>query len=152
VRIAPRLIVGKNRCLATLRRHVSETFAEAALAKLLGAAKELNRIVCAIGRNASLHGAVVLVAERQNVGPHGLSLAFHRRWPGSTAPTMLRVMHKNGRAEATALTRSSHLELHHFLYFERLWQLPCQPKAFPLQSYADAENPTLCRPTRTIRP
>jgi hypothetical protein len=42
VRITPRLIVGKHRRLATLRRDVSEAFAETTLAKLLGTAKELN--------------------------------------------------------------------------------------------------------------
>jgi len=77
MQIAPRLISRKNRRLPALRRHISQTLAEAALAKLCRATKEFDGIIRAEGRDASLHGAIVLVTKRQNVGPHGLSLAFN---------------------------------------------------------------------------
>jgi hypothetical protein len=76
MRIAARLIAGKYRRRAPLRRHISQPFAKTALTKLLRATEKLNGIIGAERRNASLHGAIVLVAERQNVGPHGVSLAF----------------------------------------------------------------------------
>ncbi len=78
VLIAARLIGGKKRRLTTLRCHISQAFAEAAVAKLGGAAEEFDGIIGAKRRDTCLHGAVVLIAERQNVGPHGLSLAFRR--------------------------------------------------------------------------
>jgi hypothetical protein len=106
MRIAPRLIVGKYGRLPTLGRHISQAFAETALTELFSAAKELNRVVRTIRRYTSLHGAIVLIAERQNVGPHGLSLAS----VGNTLP------HRTNDAKGKSKSRCAR-------YLERLW--PC---------------------------
>jgi hypothetical protein len=58
------LISRKQRWLTALRRHVSQPFAEATMAKLSGTTKELNGIIGAERRNARLHRAVVLIAKR----------------------------------------------------------------------------------------
>jgi hypothetical protein len=76
VLIAARLIRRKERSLAPLRGHISQPLAEAAMTKLGRTPEEFNGIIRAERRDASLHGAIVLIAKRQDVGPHGLSLAF----------------------------------------------------------------------------
>jgi hypothetical protein len=87
MRIAPRLIAGKHRRRTPLRSHISQAFAKTAMTKLLRTTEEFNGIIRAKGRYASLHGAIVLVAKRQDVGSHGLSLAFHLRRAASSAPS-----------------------------------------------------------------
>jgi hypothetical protein len=68
--VAERLVGSEYGRFSALRRGVSETFAEAAVAEFVGAAKELNRLVGAVGGQRGLHGAVMLIAKGQNVRPH----------------------------------------------------------------------------------
>jgi hypothetical protein len=76
VLIAPWLIGGQERRFTALGCHISQPLAEAAVTKLGRTTEKFKGIVGAKGRDTSLHGAVVFIAERQDVGPHGLSLAF----------------------------------------------------------------------------
>ena len=55
---------------SALRRGVADALAEAAVAELVGAAKEFNGKVGVVGSDCGLHGAVVLVAKGQDVRPH----------------------------------------------------------------------------------
>src|ERR1700674_168599 len=64
------LVGGEDWGVSTLGRGVADALTEAAVAKLIGAAKEFYRIVGVVGSERGLHGAVVLVAERQDVHPH----------------------------------------------------------------------------------
>lgn len=69
------LIIRDNGRLIPSRGHISEGFAEAALTKLVGAAEKLNRIVDTERSQQKLHGSIMLVAQWQDVGPHGGILA-----------------------------------------------------------------------------
>ena len=84
--VATRLVVRDKRSLITLGRGVSQRFAEATLAELFGATEELDRIIHIERCKQEFHGAVVLVAQRQDVDPHAPILAFpqkqnRRTWP-----------------------------------------------------------------------
>lgn len=70
VPIAFRLAGGENWCQVTLRSDVSDALAEAAVAEFFGTAEEVNGTVGAVGGEQGFHGAVVLVAEGQDVRPH----------------------------------------------------------------------------------
>jgi len=69
--IANRLIGGEERCIASPGRGIADAFAKAAAAEFIGAAKEFNGIVGVIRSQSGLHGAEMLIAERQDVHPHG---------------------------------------------------------------------------------
>lgn len=58
---------------------ISQALAEAAAAKLRCAPEEFNRIICTEGGGRRLHCAVMFIAQRENVGPHRLSLASQRQ-------------------------------------------------------------------------
>lgn len=75
VLVACWLVIRDNGRLIPSRGHISQGFAEAALTKLVGAAEKLNRIVDAERSQQKLHGSIMLVAQRQDVGPHGAILA-----------------------------------------------------------------------------
>ena len=70
VTFADGLIGGKYWRVAALRCAVADALAEAAMAELVGATKELNGKVGGIGSDCGLHGAVVLVAKGKEVRPH----------------------------------------------------------------------------------
>jgi hypothetical protein len=76
---APWLVIGDDGWLISDRGHVAQGFAEAALAELVGAAKKLDRIVHAERSQQELHGSIMLVAQRQDVGPHAPILASHAK-------------------------------------------------------------------------
>ena len=58
--------------LVVARRDVSDALAEAAVAEFVSATEEVDGVVDAVGRDLRLHGAVVAVAEGQDVRPHVL--------------------------------------------------------------------------------
>jgi hypothetical protein len=70
VAIALGLTGSEYRSQVTLGSNVSDALAEAAVAKLLGTAEEIDAPVGTVGGNQRFHGAVVLVAEREDVRPH----------------------------------------------------------------------------------
>ena len=76
VLIAAWLIRGEQRRLTPLRRHISQPFTEATVTEFVGTAEELDGIIGTERSNARLHGPIVLIAKRENVRPHGPSLAF----------------------------------------------------------------------------
>ena len=75
VAVAGRLVGCQHGRVSPLRRDVTDALAEAAVTKLVGAAEKLNRIVDAERSQQKLHGSIMLVAQRQDVGPHGGILA-----------------------------------------------------------------------------
>ena len=65
---------------------VAQGFGEATMAELFGASKKLKRIVDVERGEQEFHRPIVLIAQRQRVGPHGGSLAFGSETkPASTA-------------------------------------------------------------------
>jgi hypothetical protein len=76
VLIAAWLVRREQRRLTTLRSHISQPFTEATVTEFVGTAEELNGIIGTERSNARLHGPIVFITKRQNVRPHGLSLAF----------------------------------------------------------------------------
>lgn len=56
--------------LAAFGCDVTDALSEAAVAESVRAAEEVDRVVGAVGSESQLHGAVVLVAEGQDVRPH----------------------------------------------------------------------------------
>jgi hypothetical protein len=76
--LAVRLIGSEDWRIAPFGRGVPDTLAKAAMAELVGAAKEFDGIVGIVGSEYGLHGAVVLVAKGEDVRPHAeASLADH---------------------------------------------------------------------------
>jgi len=77
------LISRYKRRIVLSRRRITQPFAEAASAKLLRAAKELDGVVHAKRCNYELHRPVVLIAQREQVRSHVIpSLAFGYRGSG----------------------------------------------------------------------
>lgn len=70
VAVAAGLIVSEDRRRVALRSDVSDALAKAAMAKLIGAAKKIDGVIGVERSETRLHGAVVLVAEGQDVRPH----------------------------------------------------------------------------------
>jgi len=70
VALAGGLAGGENGRVSALGRGVADALAEAAVAELVGAAKEFDGIVGVVGSERGLHGAIVLVAKGQKVRPH----------------------------------------------------------------------------------
>ncbi len=62
--VASRLVGRNQRWRILDGSHVSQRFAEAAVAKFVGAAKVFDGVVRVVGRDRELHGAIVLVAQR----------------------------------------------------------------------------------------
>jgi hypothetical protein len=75
VLVATRLVIRDNGWLIPDWSHVTQRFAEATSTKLIRAAEKLNRIIDAEWSQQELHGSIVLIAQRQDVGPHGGILA-----------------------------------------------------------------------------
>ena len=73
--IAMWLVKTHKRWLTTFRRHISQSFAEAAVTKLCRASEKFDGVISAEGRKARLHRPIVFIAERQNICAHGPSLA-----------------------------------------------------------------------------
>ena len=69
--VATRLIIRDRRRLIPNGSDIAERFTEATVTKLVCAAKKLNRIVDAERSQQKLHSSIMLVAQRQDVGPHG---------------------------------------------------------------------------------
>lgn len=91
--VAARLIDQDYRFCIFYRSYVAEGFTEASVAETVRTPKELNGIIDAERRQRELHGAVVLVAQRQNVGSHRLSLAsevpkFSRKEESARGPAV----------------------------------------------------------------
>jgi len=55
---------------SAVRGAVADALPEAAMAELVGAAEEFDGVFGAVGGESGFHCAVVLVAEREEVGPH----------------------------------------------------------------------------------
>ena len=70
VTIASRLTRGEGRWRSALRSVVADALAEAAMAKLIGAAEEFDGKIGSVGGNGGLHRAVMLIAKGEDVGPH----------------------------------------------------------------------------------
>lgn len=68
--VTPGLVRSDQRRLIFQRRYVSQNFAVTALAEPVRTAAELDGIIHIDRRKSMLHGAVVLIAERENVSPH----------------------------------------------------------------------------------
>jgi hypothetical protein len=74
--LAFRLIRQNHRLGIFYRSYIPESLMKAAVTEAISTPEKLNRIVDAEGRQRELHRAIVLVAQRQDVGPHRLSLTF----------------------------------------------------------------------------
>ena len=55
---------------SAVRGGVANALPETAVAELVGAAKELDGVVGAVGSESRLHGAVMLVAKGKDIRPH----------------------------------------------------------------------------------
>jgi len=71
VAVANGLAGGEDRRFAVFGGDVADALSEAAVAEPVGAAEEIDGIGGAIGRQSQFHGAVMLVAEGQEIRPHG---------------------------------------------------------------------------------
>lgn len=69
--VTARLVGSEDGRFIALRIHVADALAEAASAEFVGAAEVVDGIVCAKRSDARLHGAEMLVAKWEKVGPHG---------------------------------------------------------------------------------
>ena len=70
VALALGLAGGENGRQVALGRNVAHALAEAAVAEFFGAAEEIDAPVSTVGSEQGFHGAVVLVAEGEDVRPH----------------------------------------------------------------------------------
>jgi hypothetical protein len=70
VAVASGLTGREDRRFAASGSHVANALSEATMAEFVGAAKEGDGVVGVVGRESQFHGAVVLVAEGQDVRPH----------------------------------------------------------------------------------
>jgi hypothetical protein len=77
--IATGLVPGNDGRLVPDGGYIAERFAEATLAEFVGAAEEVDRIVDAERGKEELHRPIMLVAQRQDVGPHGPILALRAK-------------------------------------------------------------------------
>jgi hypothetical protein len=70
VAFAGGLVESEGGRISALRRDVTDTLSEAAMAEFVGAAKKLDAIVGVIGSERGFHGAVMLIAKGKDVRPH----------------------------------------------------------------------------------
>jgi len=70
VAVAFGLVGGEFGRLAVAGRDLAYAFAEAAVAELVGAPEVVDRVVGIVGGDHGFHGAVMAVAEGQDVRPH----------------------------------------------------------------------------------
>jgi hypothetical protein len=66
------LSIGDQWRLVPCRSHISETLTKTAATKAIGAAEELDGIICAEGSDGGLHYSKMFVAQRQQIGSHSL--------------------------------------------------------------------------------
>lgn len=87
VLVAAGLVWGDDRRLIFQRGNVSQNFAVTALAEAVRTTAKLNGVIRVHRRKSMLHGAVMLVAERENVGAHaGSEFSTARRAMKFTSP------------------------------------------------------------------
>ena len=98
VLVATGLAWRDDRWLIFQRGNVSQKFAVTALAEAVRTTAKLNGIIRIDGRKSMLHGAVMLVAERENVGAHA----------GSEFSTARRAMKFTSAGEAEGELRWRH--------------------------------------------
>jgi hypothetical protein len=77
--IATGLVTRNNRRLVPDGGYIAQGFTEATLAEFVGAAEEVDRIVDAERGKQELHRPIMLVAQGQDVGPHGPILALRAK-------------------------------------------------------------------------
>ena len=70
--LANRLVRGEFGRVISVRGDVSNAFAKAPMAELVCTAEEVDGIFRIIGSDHGLHGAVVAIAQGQDVRPHAL--------------------------------------------------------------------------------
>ncbi len=70
VALADGLVGGEYGRFSALGRCVADALAETAVAELIGATKEFDGIIGAVGSQSGLHGAEMLIAKGQDVRPH----------------------------------------------------------------------------------
>ena len=106
--LTARLVFGDERFFVAHRSYVAKRLTEAAMAELIGAAEELDRMAGTEGREAELHRPVMLVTQWQNVLTHGEEssiavagcdcepeifggnrLQFRREWTRNASPNCL---------------------------------------------------------------
>jgi len=87
---AARLVAGDKGRLISSRSGIAHGFAEAALAELVGAAEKFDRIVDVERGKQEFHRPIVLVAQRQDVRPHGPILASAAKQNPRTPPAGIR--------------------------------------------------------------
>jgi hypothetical protein len=80
------LVAGNDRLQVSSRGCVAQGFAEATLAELIGTAEEFDRIVDVERGKQEFHCSIVLVAQRQDVRPHGAILASATKQNPRTEP------------------------------------------------------------------
>jgi hypothetical protein len=81
MKIAAWLIRRDDRRIISLRSHIAHPFPKTTPTELFGAAEEIDRIVCVVGRDAGFHGAEMLVTKREDVRPHVCGECSIRRPP-----------------------------------------------------------------------
>ncbi len=72
VALAHGLVGGEFGRLTMVWCDISDALAEAAMAELVGTAEEIDGIFEVVGSHHGLHGAVMAIAEGQDVRPHAL--------------------------------------------------------------------------------
>jgi len=70
VALADGLVGSESGRGSAVRGAVADALSEAAMAKLVGAAEEFDGVFRAVGGESRFHGAVMLVAKREEIGPH----------------------------------------------------------------------------------
>ncbi len=75
VLVAARLIARHHRRIVPLGSRIPQRFAETSSAEFLGTAEKFHRIIHAKRGQQEFHGSIMLVAQRQDIGPHGPILA-----------------------------------------------------------------------------
>ncbi len=70
VAIACRLVGCQQGSVPAFRCCITDALAEAAMAKLVGAAKKFDGIIRVVRSQYGFHGAIVLIAKGQDVRPH----------------------------------------------------------------------------------
>jgi hypothetical protein len=101
------LVAGDHGRLVPSWSRVAQGFAEATLAELIGAAEKLHRIVDVEWGKQELHRPIMLVAQRQDVGPHGPSLASAAKQNPRTEPRVFDLSPWRTGADARRSTQFS---------------------------------------------
>ena len=86
VLFAAGLVAGDDGRLVPAWSRVTQGFAETTLAELIGTAEKFDRVVDVERGKQEFHGSIVLVAQRQDVRPHGPILASGAKQNPRTKP------------------------------------------------------------------